>query len=220
MKLKRIRWLIPVIILLLAVIFSGFTDHKTVLTGQMICERGDPATFYLRALDADGELKASGTGFCITEDGMALTAAHVIKGADAVHAVLPDGKEITVTVVSSDSKTDVAVLRLPKGAYPHLELETEIPVKGEPAYALGYPTRTAKIVSDGVVSMPVASINGTERLLLSAELASGMSGGPVLCEHGFVIGLNAATLRTMNGVSTSPTTQQLIDAVAAAKKAK
>ena len=219
LKHRNRKWLIAAGIAVM-LLMAGFTGVKTVLNGQTVYKRGEAAIFYVRALDEAGELKASGSGFCVNESGLALTAAHVIKGANAVHAVLPDGRELTAGVVSRDDKTDIAVLRLPAQdtAYAYLTLETKTPESGERVYAIGYPLKTTKIVSDGVVSAPNADINGTQRLLISAELASGMSGGPVLCEHGYVVGLNAATLRTMNGVSTSPTTMQLLDAVRDAQK--
>ena len=219
MSNSKKRWLLTVALIALVAFAVGFAGYKTSMTGQAVYKRADAATFYVRSLNENGELKASGSGFCVSESGLALTASHVINGASAVHAVLNDGSEVTLSVLSCDTKTDVAVLRLPQrdAAYPFIELESENPESGESVYAIGYPLRTTKIISDGVVSNPDANINGTQRLLISAELASGMSGGPVVCEHGYAVGLNAATLRTMNGVSTSPTLAQLKEAVANAK---
>ena len=203
--------------LLAAVFLLGAKMQRTEYSGAAIYANNAGAVFYVRAMTAEGKLKTSGSGFTVSADGLALTAAHVIRGADKVHVVLPDGKELAdVEVVERDDLTDVAVLRLParKEAYPFLKLEQEQVDSGEAVYVIGYPLKTVKLIHDGIVSAPTATINGVERLLISAELASGMSGGPVICQHGAVVGLASATVRTMNGVSASPATAQLREAVA------
>lgn len=196
---------------------AGDGAENVVTDVKALYANSADAVFYLRNLNADGELKTSGTGFAISAEGLALTAAHVVQNAESVHAVLSSGEEVEgVAVLSMDREMDTAVLRLPEreeGDYSFLSLEEEIPLSGEAAYAIGYPLKTVKLIVDGIVSAPEADINGTPRMLISTDLASGMSGGPILCSVGTVIGLSSATLRTMNGVNVSPTTVQLWQAV-------
>lgn len=204
-----------VLILCASMFLMGALVGRASLDGRETYSNTSDAVFYVRALNEEGKLKTSGSGFAVTKSGIAVTAAHVVKGAAAVHAVMPSGEEITLEVLERNDITDIAVLKLPEkqSGYRYIPLETLNAEYGERAYAIGYPLKTAKIISDGIVSSPGAVINGIERLLVTADLASGMSGGPIICERGTVIGLSSATLRTMNGVSTSPTTAQLRAAV-------
>lgn len=48
---------------------------------------------------------------------------------------------------------------------------------GEAVYALGYPLKNTAIITEGIVNTPAADINGRSRILTSAQVASGMSGG-------------------------------------------
>ena len=211
---KRISVLI-MCIALAAVFLMGAVAGRVSLDGRETYSNAADAVFYIRALNEDGKLRTTGSGFAVTKSGISVTAAHVVKGAAEVHAVMPGGEEVTLEVLERNDLTDIAVLKLPEkpGGYRYIPLEADNAEYGERAYAIGYPLKTAKIISDGIVSSPGAVINGVDRLLVSADLASGMSGGPIICERGTVIGMSSATLRTMNGVSTSPTTAQLRAAV-------
>lgn len=197
---------------------AGAAAQRLALDGNRIYDNAASAVCYVRGLTETGALKTTGSCFTVSKEGVALTAAHVVRGTAEVRVVLPSGTELTgVKVLSRDDLTDIAVLRLPARAeaYPALKLGTDAPRSGERAYAIGYPLKTTKIMTDGIVSSPLATINGIERLLVSTDLASGMSGGPILSQYGDVIGLASATVRTMNGVSASPTPAQLADAAAA-----
>ena len=211
---KRISAII-LCLALAAVFLMGAVAGRVSLDGRETYSNAAEAVFYIRALNEEGKLKTSGSGFAVTKSGISITAAHVVKGAAAVHAVMPSGEEVALEVLEVNNLTDIAVVKLPakSGGYRYIPLEKDSAEYGERAYAIGYPLKTAKIISYGIVSSPGAVINGVDRLLVSVDLASGMSGGPVICERGTVIGMSSATLRTMNGVSASPTTAQLRAAV-------
>ena len=214
MKTKAYRVFIMCALSLTITVLIGAAYQRAKLDGEEVYISSADAVFYVRTLTESGALKTTGSGFAITKDGIALTAAHVVKGAANIHIVLPTGEELDgVTILDDDPFADIAVLRLPirDNDYNFLEIDTEIPQSGQKAYAVGYPLKTTKIMTDGIVSSPKSLINGTERMLVSTDLANGMSGGPIINQYGEVIGLASATLRTMNGISTSPTTVQLID---------
>lgn len=202
-------------VLAVLAVLTGAAAQRASLDGDRIYDDSAGAVFYVRSLTESGTLKTAGSGFTVTKEGIALTASHVVRGAARVNVVLPSGEELAdVEVLDRDDATDVTVLRLPTrtGGYPFVSLDTLDPRSGERVYAIGYPLKTTKIITEGIVSNPSATINGLGRLLISADLASGMSGGPVISQHGAVVGMASATLRTMNGVSTSPTAAQLRDA--------
>ncbi|MCR8635890.1 hypothetical protein [Paenibacillus radicis (ex Xue et al. 2023)] len=54
--------------------------------------------------------------------------------------------------------------------------------------------------SEGIVNAPRAVINGRDRKLVSIQLVSGMSGGPLMDSFGFAAGILSGSLRTMNGI--------------------
>lgn len=213
-KTKGKRAFIVCALFLTIAVLIGATYQRVKLDGEAVYDSSSDAVFYVRTLTESGALKTTGSGFAITKDGIALTAAHAIKDNLNIHIVLPSGEEIAgVTVLEQSPSTDIAVLKLPlrEEGYAFLEIDTEIPRSGQKAYAIGYPLKTTKIITDGIVSSPNSLINGTERMLVSTDLANGMSGGPIINQYGTVIGMASATLRTMNGISTSPTTVQLIN---------
>jgi len=63
-----------------------------------------------------------GSGFIISEDGMILTNAHVVSGADQVAVVLKDGRTFDGTVVGTDPLTDMAVINIEANDLPTVPL--------------------------------------------------------------------------------------------------
>ncbi|MBD2847396.1 trypsin-like peptidase domain-containing protein [Paenibacillus sp. IB182496] len=165
-----------------------------------------PAVFYLRNLTADGALRSVGSGVLIEADGTAVTAYHVVKSAERLEAIMADGSLVTgITVTAYDALTDAAVLQFPSrpaGAapYPSVSLRTADAVHGEPVFAIGYPLKETPVITEGIVNAPAAVINGRERVLVSAQIASGMSGGPVLDARGRLAGVVSGSLRTIDGI--------------------
>lgn len=163
------------------------------------------AVVYLRVLREDGSLKATGTGTVLTAEGLAATAYHVVQDAERIEAVFLDGRVLApVEVEAHDAQTDAAILRLPAptegGVYDALPLRGPAVRYGERVAAVGYPLAYTPIITEGIVNSPEAAVNGRNRILTSAQIASGMSGGPLLDAHGRVAGIVSGSLRTINNV--------------------
>src|SRR5262249_53647354 len=58
-------------------------------------------------------MHGEGSGFIVSSDGTILTNAHVVNGASEVTVRLTDRREYTAKVVGVDTKSDVAVIRIP-----------------------------------------------------------------------------------------------------------
>jgi S1-C subfamily serine protease len=184
-------------------------DTPQTYDAESVYELAQNSVFYIRAIREDGSLKDVGTGFLISQEGTALTAYHVIEGVKRLSCVLQDGTEVNdCTVIAVDETTDAAVLHVPpisgypqyEEGYPHLAVRTSEVRHGERVFAIGYPMKETQIITEGVVNTPHATINGRDRILVSAQVVSGMSGGPILDRFGNVAGVISGSLRTMNNI--------------------
>ncbi|TVY07390.1 trypsin-like peptidase domain-containing protein [Paenibacillus cremeus] len=184
-------------------------DQPTTYNAEEIYDQLEDAVFYIRALNADDSLKAAGTGVVISPEGLAATAYHVIDGAEKLEAIFNDGRVVApIEVVGTDEGTDAAVLKLPelKSATGGAALYHALPVRetavkhGEKVFAIGYPMKNTPIITEGIVNSPKAEINGRDRILTSAQVVSGMSGGPLIDQLGRLSGIISGSLRTMNNI--------------------
>ncbi|MFS0722839.1 S1 family peptidase [Paenibacillus sp. 1P07SE] len=177
--------------------------------------RSHKAMIYLRVLNEDQTVKSVGSGSLIAADGTAATAYHVVKDAASIEAVLSDGRTVrSVKVLAYDERTDAAIVKLPAPkanvpAYTILPVREPALQHGERIYAMGYPLKDTPIITEGIVNSPAAIINGRSRVLVSSEIVSGMSGGPLLDEQGRLAGIISGSLRTMNNIHLVVPTQDL-----------
>lgn len=200
------------ILMALLLAINGFSvsqaDSPPRYQAEELYSHAEEAVFYVRVLREDGTLKDVGTGFLIRPDGTALTAYHVVEEAVQVECVLNDQSTVIGQVTARNEAADTAVLKLEQPAdnagvqrtYPFIPLRAGQMKHGGKAFAIGFPMKGTKIITEGIVNAPRASINGRDRLLISAELVNGMSGGPLLDEHGEAAGILSGSLRTMSGI--------------------
>lgn len=136
-----------------------------------------------------------GTGFVIGSGRLA-TNLHVVAGADSCTITLPDGKHPAAsTVVAYDAENDLAILAI-DATPPILTLAAPDDMRlGEPVVAIGNPLGLTATVSNGLVSGLRGPNDSPSVLQISAPIAPGSSGGPVLNEHGEVIGVATAGWR-------------------------
>ncbi len=86
------------------------------------------------------EKTAYGSAFFISKDGYLLTNHHVIENASRISITLNDRREIDATVVGSDERTDVALLKVNGNNYPALKVGNVDRLRvGEPVLAIGSP---------------------------------------------------------------------------------
>ena len=96
---------------------------------------------------------AYGTAFFITSNGYMLTNHHVIAGADKITVTLNDRTELDATLVGSDERSDVAVLKVEGNQFPALPIGDSSGLKvGEPVLAIGSPFGFDYSASAGIVS--------------------------------------------------------------------
>ena len=157
-----------------------------------------------------GSSQASGSGFVYDKNGMIVTNAHVVNGADSIDVMFADGSRQTAQLVGANLANDLAVIqvsRLPAGAVPlTLAADNSVAV-GEFVTALGSPFGEQNSFSFGIVSglnrsMSSATPSRYSRNNLGSALTSliqtdapinpGNSGGPLLNLDGQVVGITNA----------------------------
>ena len=150
--------------------------------------------------------RGMGSGFVIDKEGHILTNYHVIEDADEIVVMLEsDGKEkeYSATLIGSDSKTDIALIKINRKPgdnteFPFLELGSSENLEvGEWVVAIGNPFGLSHTVTVGVVSALGRSIGAgpyDEFIQTDASINPGNSGGPLINIDGQVIGINTAII--------------------------
>ena len=138
---------------------------------------------------------AYGTAFFVTADGYMLTNHHVVEGADKITVTLNDRTELDVTLVGSDERSDVAVLKVKGNNFPALPIGNSNLLKvGEPVLAIGSPFGFDYSASAGIVSAKSRSFSretSVPFIQTDVALNPGNSGGPLFNQRGEVIGINS-----------------------------
>jgi Do/DeqQ family serine protease len=146
--------------------------------------------------------RGTGSGFIYSNDGLIMTNAHVVAGADTVEVVLRDGRKITGKVLGTDPLTDVAVIRVNERNLPTVNLGDSDSLRpGEWAIAIGNPLGLDNTVTAGIISATGRSSSQVgvpdKRvgfIQTDAAINPGNSGGPLLNQRGEVIGMNTAII--------------------------
>jgi S1-C subfamily serine protease len=152
--------------------------------------------------------EGTGSGFIIDANGIILTNAHVIDGADRVTVVLTDGRRFEGEVLGQDIVTDVAVVKIEATDLPTVPIgDSEQLQPGEWAIAIGNPLGLDNSVTVGIVSATgrsSADIGVSDRrvgfIQTDAAINPGNSGGPLLNQQGEVIGMNTAIISGAQGL--------------------
>ncbi|WP_291335328.1 Do family serine endopeptidase [Acinetobacter sp. UBA801] len=136
-----------------------------------------------------------GSAFFISKDGYLLTNHHVVEDASKVTIVLNDRRELDATVVGSDERTDVALLKVQGASFPELRTGNVDQLRvGEPVLAIGSPFGFDYSASAGIVSAKMRNMMGeTSVPFIQTDVAlnPGNSGGPLFNQRGEVVGVNS-----------------------------
>jgi serine protease Do len=150
-------------------------------------------------------VQGEGSGFIITADGYAVTNDHVVKDAEEVLVKTADGKEYKADVVGTDSKTDLALLKIKgDGNFAHVKFADKEARVGDWVIAVGNPFGLGGTVTTGIVSARGRDIGAgpyDDFLQIDAPINRGNSGGPAFNLNGEVVGVNTAIFAPGGGGS-------------------
>jgi serine protease Do len=145
------------------------------------------------------EARSLGSGFVVSADGLVITNNHVIDGADEVEVLFPDGLSLSASVVGTDDKTDLAVLKVNADhELPFVEFgDSDTAIVGDWVMAIGNPFGLGGSVTLGIVSARNRDIRSgpyDQFIQTDASINQGNSGGPLFDMNGKVIGINTAII--------------------------
>lgn len=144
---------------------------------------------------APQEKTAYGSAFFISKDGYLLTNHHVVENASKVTIMMNDRRELDATVIGSDERTDVALLKVKGDQFPALKTGNVDQLRvGEPVLAIGSPFGFDYSASAGIVSAKMRNMMGeTSVPFIQTDVAlnPGNSGGPLFNQGGEVVGVNS-----------------------------
>ena len=142
-----------------------------------------------------------GSGFIVDADGLIVTNAHVVEGAESIEVRFFGGERTRAEAIAVDTTRDLAVLQVevgnlptvPLGSSAGVEVGDEVIAIGNAIGIVGEPTVTAGIVSGLNRSIELEDGKRLVRLIQTdAAINPGNSGGPLVNAAGEVIGINTA----------------------------
>jgi serine protease Do len=139
--------------------------------------------------------RGEGSGFIVSADGVILTNAHVVDGAERVTVKLTDRREFEARVLGSDEKSDVAVLKIEAADLPVVKIGDPSSLEvGEWVVAIGAPFGFENSVTAGIVSAKGRTLPDDGYVpFIQSDVAvnPGNSGGPLFNLRGEVVGINS-----------------------------
>lgn len=150
------------------------------------------------------KVNSLGSGFVIDPAGYVVTNNHVIEGADAIEVIFPNGSKLKATLVGTDTKTDLSVLKVePKTPLKAVKFGDSRSMRiGDWVMAVGNPFGLGGSLTVGVISARGRNINAgpyDNFIQTDAAINKGNSGGPLFNMKGEVIGINTAIISPSGG---------------------
>jgi serine protease Do len=147
-----------------------------------------------------------GSGVIVRPEGIIVTNHHVIDKADQITVVLSDRRELEASLILSDEKTDLAILRVDTKdePLPFLKLSNSDELEvGDLVLAIGNPFGVGQTVTSGIVSALARAAEGVSDfsffIQTDASINPGNSGGALVAMDGRLIGVNTAIFSKSGG---------------------
>lgn len=154
------------------------------------------------------------TGFLLSNKGYVVTNYHVVADADSVQLQNAQGQSFSASIVYTDEKSDLAILKiadpsyLPNRSIPYVFRDKAADL-GEDVFTLGYP-RDEAVYGQGYLSSKSGYSGDTSAYQISIPLNPGNSGGPLLDSRGNVIGIVSGKQAGLDGTSFAIKTKTLL----------
>jgi serine protease Do len=139
--------------------------------------------------------EAAGSGVIISTDGYIITNNHVIEDANSIKVTTYDGTEYAATLVGTDEKSDIAVIKVDAENLTAAVIGNSSQIEaGDTAVVIGNPLGTlGGTVTSGIISSPsrelVINNESMELIQTNASINSGNSGGGLFDGNGNLVGI-------------------------------
>ncbi|MEO3744635.1 trypsin-like peptidase domain-containing protein [Plantactinospora sp. B5E13] len=222
---NRRRWLLAALtVVALAIVSGGLaggyvasrelpgeqTKAQAAVPADLVAAAAQVVPGVVSVMVAGGGKSAGGSGFALDDLHHVVTNDHIVarggggESGGAVMVETSDGRQFPARLVGRDSRSDIAVLRVPPAA----NLTALVLAKpgttrvGEPVLAVGSPLGLNGTVTAGIVSALDREVRlGNNRhtaVQTDASINPGNSGGPLVNARGEVVGVNTA-IATIDG---------------------
>ena len=145
-----------------------------------------------------------GSGVIVSSNGYILTNNHVIDQADEIRVVFGDKREFQGTLIGTDPKTDLAIIKIDATDLPSLPWGDSDQLQvGEMVLAVGNPFGLNQTVTMGIISAVgranVGIVDYEDFIQTDAAINPGNSGGALVNLSGQLIGINTAIFSRSGG---------------------
>lgn len=190
---------------------SGLDFTGESLDVQSVLSRVQPSVVTIETgrESVNAVFSGTGTGVVISEDGLILTNAHVINGADNIIIRFFDGTEAEATLLGSFPDDDIALVQARRvtgttsallGSSESVRVGDQVVAIGNALGLGGTPSVTLGIISAKGRSIDAGIVNLIDLLQTDAAINPGNSGGPLVNGAGEVIGINTAIIENAQSI--------------------
>jgi serine protease Do len=168
----------------------------------------DPFSFFFRNMPRGQQggtvpIRAQGSGFVISANGLILSNAHVVENAKEVTVKLSDHREFKAKVLGVDKTSDIAVLKIDAKDLTTVRLGNSDQLNvGDYVLAIGQPFGLEETATAGIVSATSRALPGdgyVPFIQTDAAVNPGNSGGPLFDSTGAVVGINSQIYSNSGG---------------------
>ncbi|MCS6954545.1 MAG: serine protease [Bryobacteraceae bacterium] len=135
----------------------------------------------------------TGSGTFVSDDGLVLTAEHVIRNAKRIEVQTRDGRRGVAQVKAASRSLDLAVLTTGVRSTAFFPVGLARPAPGTRVFTVGYPVPgllgQEPKVADGVVSALSGLRDDAGFMQITVPVQPGNSGGPLITEDGVLVGV-------------------------------
>ena len=189
------------IVLIICIIFSlpSYSFEISRYSAMTIYEKINPAIVSVDTQLDDGV--SCGTGCIIKDNGTILTSAHILEDGKDIIVTINNGQDYKAKIIKLyGEKNDIALLKI---SVPYklktVKMGDSSKIKvGETVLAIGNPFGFTGTLTKGIISRIDYAKN---RIQTDAVINPGSSGGPLLNNHGEIIGINQAIYNPDNNIS-------------------
>lgn len=176
-----------------------------VYTQRKVVRQVDPFfSFFGRGIPRERTERSLGSGVIVRSNGVIVTNAHVVKGAQELRVVLPDRREFEAKLLAADTESDLAILQIDtKGErLPVLPIDSDNSLEvGDLVLAIGNPFGVGQTVTSGIVSaLGRTQVSDIANFIQTdAAVNPGNSGGALVDMDGHLVGVNTAIFSRSGG---------------------